>query len=318
MDRVVVIDDDEATLKLYGAVIQRVLGEAPLAFSDPCAALVQLEVLRPSLIIVDYFMPEMDGVAFTRALRRLPAHAQTPVIMLTAHSERVIAPRAVDAGATDVVEKPISLKDLTEQVRRYARRSFEGEREAIDRLHRVMRSCNPALADHSEAVRAVALAIGEQLGLFEDDMRALSAVAMVYDIGMLAIPERVRSMPATLTTRWRSVVNSHVDAGEAILAGSDQLLLRHAEVVARSHHERWDGTGYPDELAGEAIPLLARIIAVADTFIALTSDRPHRIEYTPLHALSQIQGERGCAFDPDVVDAFARLENRLGEFRRSA
>jgi len=330
MSRVVIVDDDEATLKLYGAVIKRVLGERPLAFSDPRAALAELPDLRPALIIVDYFMPEMDGIAFTRALRDLPAHSFTPVLMLTANGDRGLGSRALDAGATTFVEKPISLKDFTAQLRRYtytptALRSTFGEiimptdeRDVIERLHRAMRACSPDLGVHAERTRAIAVAIAEQLGLYGGDVDALRSVALVYDIGMIAIPERVRAMPSALSARWRSIVNSHVDAGAAILGGATRPLLRLAESVARSHHERYDGTGYPDALEAEQIPLFARIIAVADTFVALTSERPHRIEFTQTHALEQIRSERGFAFDPDVVDAFLRLEDRLGEFRRSA
>lgn len=330
MYRVVIVDDDEATLKLYSAVIKRVQGDVPIAFSDARTALVELENLRASLVIVDYLMPEMDGVAFTRALRAQPGHALTPVLMLSAHDDQTLCPRALDAGATACIEKPLSIKEFSAQVRRFATvhapsRSTFGEvvmptdeRDTIERLHRTMRSSNRDLAANAEQVRDLAVAIAEQLRVAPADIEALSSAALVYDIGMLSVPERVRSMPAALPLRWRSVVNGHVDTGAAILGGATRPLLRVAEAVARYHHERYDGTGYPDGLGGEEIPLLARIVAVADTFVALTSDRPHRIEFTTAHALAQIRGERGKAFDPNVVDAFARLEGRLGEFRRTA
>ena len=330
MFRVVIVDDDEATLKLFSAVIKRVLGEAPVAFSDPRAALDELPHLRPSLVIVDYFMPEMDGVAFTRALRSQAAHEFTPIMMLTAHSDRSLGPRALDAGATTFVEKPISIKDFTAQLRRFAAaqqpsRTTYGEivmptdeRDTLERLFRVMRAANHELADNAEAVRDVAVAIAEQMRLPASDTDALRSAALVYDIGMLSVPERVRSMPAALPMRWRSLVNSHVDAGAAILGGATRPLLRMAEVTARYHHERYDGTGYPEGLGGDDIPVTARIVAVADTYVALTSERPYRVEFTQSHALSQIRGERGKAFDPDVVDALLRLEDRLGEFRRTA
>ncbi len=330
MYRVVIIDDDEATLKLYSAVIKRVLGETPIAFSDPQAALAALEQLRPALVIVDYFMPDMDGVAFTQAMRSQAAHEFTPILMLTAHSDLSLGPRALSAGATTFVEKPISLKDFTAQLRRFAivqapSRSTYGEivmptdeRDTLERLHRAMRSASRELADHAEQVRDVAVAIASQLRLPSGDIETLRSVALVYDIGMLSIPDRVRSTPSALPMRWRSIVNSHVDAGAAILGGSTRPLLRAAEATARFHHERYDGKGYPEGLNGEEIPLFARIVAVADTFIALTSERPHRIEFPQAHAMAQIRGERGKAFDPNVVDAFARLEDRLGEFRRTA
>ena len=330
MYRVVIVDDDEATLKLYSAVIKRVLGETPIAYSDPHAALRELEHLRPSLVIVDYFMPEMDGVAFTQAMRDLPAHAFTPVLMLTANSDSSLGPRALGAGATAFVEKPISIKDFSAQLRRFAvaqpaSRATYGEivmptdeRDTIERLHRTIRTCSRELADQAEAVRDIAVAIAEQMHLDRNDIEALRSATLVYDIGMLSVPERVRAMPSALPIRWRSIVNSHVDAGSVILGGATRPLLREAEAIARHHHERFDGSGYPDGLAGAEIPLLARIVAVADTYAALTSERPHRIEFTQPHAVAQIRGESGKAFDPIVVEAFSRLEGRLSEFRRSA
>ena len=118
MSRVVIVDDDEATLKLYCAIIKRVLGEEPRAYANPRAALAMLPDLAPSLVIVDYFMPEMDGVAFLQAMRSLPAHTTTPVLMLTASSDRKLGRRALDAGATSFVEKPISLRDFSKTIRR--------------------------------------------------------------------------------------------------------------------------------------------------------------------------------------------------------
>jgi putative two-component system response regulator len=328
MPRVVIVDDDEATLKLYSAVIRRVHGESPAAFSDPREALSALSTLRPSLIIVDYFMPEMNGVEFTAALRATPEHAATPILMLTAHSERSLRPQALSAGATGVLEKPISLKDLTAELRRFippASRSTFGEvtahmdeRDTIDRLHRTMRCADPTLAAQAEFVREIAGALGEQLGLGNGQLEALRAAALVYDIGLLSVPERVRDMPSELPARWRSLVNAHVDAGAAILDGAQTPLLQAAATIARTHHERYDGEGYPDGLAGDSIPLLSRIISVADTYAALVSERPHRIEYTTGSALAQIRSERSKTFDPNVVDALVRLEHRLGEFRRSA
>ena len=328
MPRVVIVDDDEAVLKLYSAVIRRVQGETPAAFSDPRAALEALPSLRPSLIIVDYFMPEMNGVEFTQALRALPQHAATPVLMLTAHSDRTLGPRALHAGATAVLEKPISIKDFTAQLRRFvtpATRATHGEvmvngdeRDTIDRLHRTLRCADPTLATQAQFVRDISVAIGEQMGLPAGQLEALRAAALVYDIGLLSVPVRVRDMPSELPARWRSIVNAHVDAGASILDGAHTPLLQAAATVARTHHERYDGTGYPDGLRGEEIPLLARIIAVADTFAALVSERPHRIEFTSGSALAQIRSEKARAFDPKVVEALARLEHRLNDFRRSA
>ncbi|HEX8806241.1 MAG TPA: response regulator, partial [Candidatus Aquilonibacter sp.] len=262
MYRVVIVDDDEGTRKFYSAVIKRVLGDAPVAFSDPRTALSELEHLRPALVIVDYFMPDMDGVAFTQAMRELPAHAFTPVLMVTANSDQNLGPRALGAGATAYVEKPFSLKDFTAQLRHFAAvqstsRTTYGEivmptdeRDTLERLHRAMRAYSRELGDNAEAVRDLAVAIAEQLNLDRNDIEALRSAVLVYAIGMLSVPERVRSAPSALPMRWRSIVNSHVDAGAAILGGGTRPLLRDAAAIARYHHERFDGGGYPEGLAG--------------------------------------------------------------------
>ncbi len=329
MNRVVLVDDDEPILKLYSAVVKRVLGEDPISFSDPVEALERLNDLRPSLVIVDYQMPEMDGVAFVQQLRDKAPHAFTPIVMLTAHGEESLGQRALDAGATLFLAKPLALSDLTAHLRHFCGRSEPrttfgeivmptDERDTILRLHRALQAYSTAIAAHSVQVRDLAVEIANAMHLSSDEIEALRIGGLVYDIGMLAVPEKVRELPSSLPTRWRSVVNGHVDAGAAILGDGRRPLMRAAETMARYHHERYDGTGYPEGLSGEMIPLLARIIAVADTYVALVSERPHRVEFTSSHALSQIVGESGRAFDPNVVAAFEGLKDQLPRFPRSA
>lgn len=329
MNRVVVVDDDEANLKLYAAVVKRVLGEDAVAFDDPREALERLEDVRPALVIVDQQMPGMDGVSFIHALRATPGHAFTPILMLTADGEATLRGRAFDAGATAFLTKPFALRDLTAHLRHFAgapaSRVTYGEvvmptdeRDTILRLHRTLQAHNRALAAHSVRARDVAVAIANELQLPGEEIEAIRMGGLVYDIGMLAVPDKVREMPSILPARWRSIVNAHVDAGAAILGGSGRPLLRGAEAMARYHHERFDGTGYPEGLAGDAIPLTARILAVADTYVALVSERPHRVEFTSPHAVAQIIGASGAAFDPLVIAAFERLKERLSDFRRSA
>ena len=325
----VVVDDDAPNLKLYSALVKRVLGEEALAFEDPVAALDRLRDLRPPVIVVDFHMPEMDGLTFIRELRKLPAHAFTPVIMLTAESHHAIGERAIAAGATLFLEKPIAMRDFTAHLRKFAYPSRTetttgeivmptDERETILRLYRAVQAHSAHLAVHAAQARDLAVAIAIEMHLCREDVDALQFGGLVYDIGMISVPEKVRLMPASLPLRWRTLINAHVDAGAAILGEGTRPLMRAAEAMARYHHERFDGGGYPEGLMAEEIPLFARIIAVADTYIALVSERPHRVEFTDDYAIAQIVGQSGSAFDPDVVRAFERLKDRLAEFRRSA
>jgi response regulator RpfG family c-di-GMP phosphodiesterase len=329
MNRVVVVDDDEPNLKLYCAVVKRVLGEDAVAFENPVEALERLDDLRPALVIVDYQMPEMDGVSFIRQLRAKAPHTFTPIIMLTASGEMRLGERAIEAGATLFLEKPIAIADFTAHLRHFAgapaSRVTYGEvimptdeRDTILRLYRALQAYSIDLAGHAVQVRDLSVAIANEMQLPSEEIEALRIGVLVYDIGMLAVPEKVREMPSVLPTRWRSIVNGHVDAGATILGGGRRPLLRAAETIARYHHERFDGTGYPEGLAGSMIPLAARIVAVADTYAALISERPHRVEFTPANAAAQIVGLSGAAFDPSVVAAFERLKDTLKDFPRSA
>jgi response regulator RpfG family c-di-GMP phosphodiesterase len=329
MNRVVVVDDDEPNLKLFSAVVKRVLNEDAVTFENPVEALECLDDLRPSLVIVDFQMPEMDGLQFIEGLRNKPMHAYTPVIMLTGYGDATLGPRAIEAGATLFLTKPLALSDLTAHLRHFCGNAMSrvtygevvmptDERDTILRLHRALQAYSKDIAGHSVRARDLAVAIANEMQLPSEEIEALRMGGLVYDIGMLAVPEKVREMPSALPARWRSIVNGHVDAGAAILGGGRRPLLRAAETMARYHHERYDGMGYPEGLAGETIPLVARIIAVADTYVALVSERPHRVEFTVAHALSEIVAESGRAFDPNVVSAFERLKDRLSQFRRSA
>jgi putative two-component system response regulator len=329
MNRVVVVDDDTPNLKLYSALVKRVLGEEALAFEDPVVALDRLRDLRPPVIIVDFQMPEMDGLTFISQLRKQPAHAFTPVIMLTATSAYQLSDRAMAAGATLFLEKPIPIRDFAAQLRKFVHPSRvpsthgevvmpTDERETLVRLHGALQAHSNELASHAMQVRDLAVAIAIEMNCAREDVDALRVGGLVYDIGMISVPEKVRLSPASLPMRWRTLVNAHVDAGATILGGGARPLMRAAEAMARYHHEQFDGGGYPEGLSGEEIPLCARIIAVADTYIALMSERPHRVEFTLDRAVSQIVGQSGTAFDPDVVSAFERLKHRLEEFRRSA
>lgn len=327
MCRVVVVDDDEPSLKLYSAVVRRVLGEEALAFENPVEALARLDELAPSLIVVDYRMPEMDGITFIHAVRARPMHAQTPVLMLTGAGEAYLGAQAMEAGATLFLEKPISVRDFSAHLRHFSGppRSIHGEvvmptdeRDTILRLHRTIQAVSTELAWHSVRVRDLAVIIANNLGCTSAEIESIRMGGLVYDIGMLSVPEKVRELPSALPMRWRSLVNAHVDAGAAILGGGRRPLLREATEMARHHHERYDGTGYPDGLIGDEIPLAARILAVADTYTALTAERPHRVEYDFAHAVSAIVGESGSAFDPRVVAAFKSIGEALRDFPRSA
>lgn len=326
MKRVMVVDDYEPNLHLYSAIVRRVIGEEPLAYDSPTEALRSLKQERPSLIVVDYQMPEMNGVNFIAALRQIDGHANTAVMMLTGVNDDAVQTAAFAAGATHYMEKPLALRDFTAHIRRYTGPATpeaplvdcpadDRTRDTILRLHHAVRARDCALADRMKRAGEVAAAIARGMHLAAAEADVLQTASLVYDLGMLCVPESVLQSANPLATHWRELVREHARTGAAILGGGHSPLMHAAESIALSHHERYDGTGYPDGLQHHKIPLYARIVAVADTYTALTSPRAYREKFSSERALAEIERARGSAFDPSAVDALLAVES--GTLERS-
>lgn len=329
MKRVMVVDDYEPNLHLYSAIVRRVIGEEPLAYDSPTEALRSLKQERPSLVVVDYQMPEMNGVNFIAALRQIEGHANTAVMMLTGVNDDAVQTAAFAAGATHYMEKPLALRDFTAHIRRYTspdvleapsvdRPADDRTADTILRLHRAVRARDVALAERMRRTGTIAAAIARAMHLGAAEADLLQTASLVYDLGMLGVPENVLHSADTLPAPWRDLVREHARTGAAILGGGQSPLMQAAESIALSHHERYDGTGYPDALQSRTIPLYARIVAVADTYTALTSPRPYREKFSSERALAEIERASGSAFDPSAVDALIAVESvTLDESLRS-
>jgi len=331
MQRVVLVDDFEANLKLYSAIIERVLGDEAVVFADPREALNFLQNTEPSLVIVDYNMPGIDGIAFIRSLRKIPARAHTPVMMLTAETDRGLRSEALAAGADVFLTKPIATGEFVAHIRDLtAHPSLAGlpsitirgtidsrladvrhEEKTILRLHRAIEAHDAGEARRMRTTRDISVVLAKELRLPQVDIDALQWGALVYDIGKLAIPEYILAHSGELSLESRSVINHHAEAGATILADPGSALLQRAETIARHHHERFDGTGYPFGLRGTMIPLLARIVAVADTFASLLCDRPHRQRLAFAHAMREVADQSGTQFDPSIIAALERARLSL-------
>jgi HD-GYP domain-containing protein (c-di-GMP phosphodiesterase class II) len=255
------------------------------------------------------------------------------IIVLTAGQDGVAARQCLEAGADLFFVKPVKLDEFhhalerTRQAHRqrqdearYRRRLERAVRKqtlrvrrtflsAIDSLVRTMEERDPYTAGHSRRVRAYSLRLGRALGLDDRQMRELSLAAKLHDIGKVGVPEAVLNKPAPLTPDEMDAVRKHPIIGERIL----RSIVRSRAVLAaiRGHHERIDGTGYPDGLKGSKIPLLARVITVVDCFDALTSARAYRAPLSPAQALEALRAAAGNHFQPEFVRAFAELAPSL-------
>ncbi|HEY4442081.1 MAG TPA: HD domain-containing phosphohydrolase [Candidatus Elarobacter sp.] len=330
MTDILVVDDHEPNLLLYKKVLAKVDGATARCYTDAREALAWAKLRVPLLVVVDQTMPEFSGLDFVAMLRAIPGRENVPFIMVTASDERELRREALRSGALGFLTKPVDpVEFLTLSVNVIA--ADRGRREAvaraddhaarakdsdeaiaardiraIDALVLAMAARDPQLAMHSEQVAAASMRLAQRLGLSEIERTLLANAVRVHDVGKLVFNDRIMTGTTRLTPAERRSLEKHVEHGRAILAAFDESespLLRMAYTVASAHHERWDGAGYPAGLRGESIPLVARIVAVADAYSALTAARPWRAAMSPGHALATIESARGTAYDPRVVAA---------------
>lgn len=293
-----------------------------VATSGEIALKAAISEPQPDLILLDIIMPNMDGYETCRKLKDDLRTRNIPVIFVTAKSEGMDEIKGFEAGAVDYVTKPpmplvlksrirshLALFNQTKEMWRQVQEQTNELRETrtimIQQLGRAAEFKDNETGFHvirmSRSARAIALAYG--LSDAQADL-ILDATAM-HDIGKLGIPDHIINKPGPLDPDEWETMKQHTLIGEKILGDSNYSELVHeARIIARTHHERWDGSGYPDGLVGEAIPLSSRICALADVFDALTSQRPYKKPWPIEKALGHIQDECGKHFDPQVVEAF--------------
>jgi response regulator RpfG family c-di-GMP phosphodiesterase len=333
MHRVVVVDDYEPSLAMYSAVIEKLLNGQVATFSDPREALRYISSTQPTLVVVDFNMPDMDGVALVEEMHALPGRSRTPVIMLTGADDREVRTRALKAGVNAFLIKPVGAEEFAAHVQRLSNLQTErlvlademqhlrGRAEGADRrVHSRDKDAILALfrayeARDADSARRMKLA-GEIIVLLAIDLRASSRdvqllrdCAFVYDIGKLSIPEKLLATPSGLSPQSRAIIEAHCESGAAILHLGESKLFGLARVLARQHHERYDGDGYPNRLSREEITLAGRMAGVADGLVAMVHTRADRPAMPFGRALDQIRRESGTRYDPSVVAALERIQN---------
>lgn len=324
---VLIIDDNKLNLELFCHMLGMLDGAAPLPMSDPVAALAWCESHIPDLVLVDYMMPQMDGFEFLRRFRVMPGMREVPVIMVTADTEVAVRHEALRLSANDFLTKPVNNAELNaragnllalrraqlqlaeragwlaQAVQKATADIAAREREVILRLSRAAEFRDAETGCHLLRMASYARLVAQHMGLDQAECDLICEAAPMHDIGKVGIPDSVLLKPGPLDPLEVAVMRTHPQIGADILAGSESALLQAGALIALSHHERWDGAGYPSGLAGEAIPLYGRIVAVADVFDALTSARPYKIGWELSRAVAYMRDGRGGHFDPRCVDA---------------
>jgi putative two-component system response regulator len=325
---VVVVDDTPINITLLSHLVGKLEDSVALGFTVPQQGLEWCTQNIPDLVIVDYMMPELDGIEFVRRFRATPGREDIPVLMVTANSHIDVRHQALEAGANDFLTKPIDkaefmarsrnmlslrrsqrkLEDhaawLAEEVKKATAEILARERDTIIRLSKAADSRDPETGAHILRMAHFSKHIAKRLGMSEEDQDMLLEAAPMHDIGKVGIPDNILLKQGRLDVAEFEIMKRHSILGYEILNGSHSVMLQVAAQIALYHHEKFDGSGYPTGLVGEAIPIFARICAVADVFDALTSVRPYKKAWEDDRAIALLREGAGSHFDPACVEAF--------------
>jgi putative two-component system response regulator len=346
--RILVVDDVEQNLALLGGLV-RSLGYEVETARDGLEALAKL-ALGVDLVLLDVMMPGLDGYEVARRVRADARTADLPIILVTVLDSREDRVKAIQAGASDFIAKPVDKTELlvrissqlrlkeaqdalkrsqagleeqvarrTEELRRTCevaadanRRTYFAHIDTIRRLVLAAELKDPETARHIMRISRYSAVLAKALHMSPGETEVLAHAVTMHDVGKIGIPDAILFKRGALDEEEKKVMESHTLIGGRILADSPSELMQQGQVVALSHHERWDGTGYPRRLRGDQIPLAGRICAVVDVFDAMTTTRPYRPAFSPDVALETMRRGRGAHFDPMLLDLFMdRLDEVL-------
>jgi len=336
MSRVLIVDDQLISRMILEQLILSLGNDTEaVAFADPVKALEWAKENAHDLVLTDLKMPNMNGVEFTQWLRNTPSCVDVPVVVITCMDDQSTKCRALEAGATDFLTKPIDHhecrarcrnllkmrqqqtiirdrarwleKEITDKTRELQLR----EKETLLRLAKAGEYRDSDTNGHVLRMAYTARLIAETLGKDSDYCDVIEQAAPMHDIGKIGVPDSILLKRGKLTAHERSIMMQHARIGYEILRDSPSKYLQFGATIAWCHHEKYNGEGYPRGLAGNRIPIEARIVAIADVFDALLSERPYKTAWSVEHALALIRGESGKHFDPECVEALLLNLDRI-------
>jgi putative two-component system response regulator len=328
---ILVADDSEDIRNLFGIMLKSKYDVRFAVNSDETLAGADTEPL-PDLILLDIEMPQLDGYEVCARLKANAALAHIPVIFVTGRTDPKDQARGLLAGAVDYITKPISApitmlrvrtqlalvdqrRALEEQVQARTEELYDTRLELIRRLSRAMEYREGGLTNRVLRVGEYVELLAQAIGLNSKVVEILAQAAPLYDIGKMGISEHILKKSDKLNEKEWDEVRKHPEIGAGIIGEHKDPLLEQARIMALTHHERWDGTGYPRKLMGDATPLPGRIMAVADAFEAMTSTQRHSPPITAMEAAKIISIESGKQFDPKVVAAFMKVVKQIDAVR---
>lgn len=323
-----IVDDDSVSRMLLSKTIDKIdSGITVKSFQSAHAALAAIETSPPDLIITDFKMPIMDGTEFTKRIRRLHHCKDIPIMMITVIKDREVLHDALQNGVTEFINKPfddkecearcVNLLKIGKNQTKLKRRSFQlekkvsettdeiliREKETLIRLTRACEFKDCITGEHLLRIGRLSKIISLELGFEEDSAEILETASPLHDIGKLAIPDNILMKKAKLTEDEFNVMKTHTSIGYEILKDSPSPYLQTGALIALNHHEKYDGSGYPNNLSGKDIPIEARIVAVADVFDSLSNHRPYKKAWSIKETTAYLNEQKGKHLDPVCVKA---------------
>lgn len=339
--RILVVDDHPENLELLEALLVP-QGYEVVRASTGEEALKRLSSNAVALMLLDVMMPGINGYEVIRRVRQDSANGQIPIVLVTALRDKQERVKGIEAGCDDFLSKPVDKMELLARVRsllkvkayndlmsRYRedlesevlgrteelRHAIEGIRaaslETIVRLSRAAEYRDEDTGAHILRMGHYAAAVAKQMGLSEKGVETILHAAPMHDIGKIGIPDQILLKPGKLDAGEWEIMKTHTTMGVRILEGSNADVIQLGETIAGTHHEKWNGEGYPKGLKGQDIPISGRITAIADVFDGLTSKRPYKKPFSLDHSFSIMAEGRGTHFDPAAVDAFFAVKDEI-------
>ena len=316
---ILVVDDEPANLQVLRTILQ---DDYHLQFArDGEKALEIVSASPPDLILLDVMMPGVSGMDVCRQLKAQADTRHIPVIFVTALADTDDEAIGFEVGAVDYITKPVSPAVVKARVKTHLSlvRVDELEKTRLQIIHKLGKAAE--FKDNETGMHVVRMSyyaheLSLAAGYGKEFADALLTAAPMHDIGKIGIPDAILQKPGKLDADEWKIMRRHSEIGAEILGENDGALLKLAAIISRHHHEKWDGSGYPEGLAGDAIPLAARIVAIADVFDALTSVRPYKEAWSFEKAMALIESEAGKQFDPVLVEKMLRIQDVFREIQK--